>query len=164
MKGQLGGVAIKSDGSNINPAALALLNFKLPDGNYLIPTPQVLDTAKPFATQGFSAFSEPCRFDEDQFSLNFDYVISEKSQLRSRFFTADDDQTVAFPGNGLNFSGNTPGFSSPSNSRFLVFTMTHTYTLNSKSVNQAEFGFVRTSTATRAQAPFNSSDVGVAEG
>ena len=164
MKGQLGGVAIKSDGSNINPAALALLNFKLPDGSFLIPTPQVVDTANPFASQGFSAFSEPCRFDEDQFSLNFDYVISEKSQLRSRFFTADDDQTVAFPGNGLNFSGNTPGFSSPSDSRFVVFTMTHTYTLNSKSMNQAEFGFVRTSTATRAQAPFHWSDVGVAEG
>src|SRR5262249_48079278 len=44
-----------------------------------------------------------------------------------------------------------------------VFTMTHTYTLNSRSVNQAEFGFVRTSTTTGAQAPFSWSDVGVAE-
>src|SRR5580704_9979192 len=32
MKGALGGVAIAPDGSNVNPVALALLNFKLPDG------------------------------------------------------------------------------------------------------------------------------------
>jgi hypothetical protein len=163
MKGQLGGVAIKSDGSNINPAALALLNFTLPDGRFLIPTPQVVDTSKPLASQGFSVFSEPCRFGEDRFLLNFDYAISQKSQLTSRFFAADDNQIVTFPGNGLNFSGNTPGFTSTSHSRFVVFTMTHTYTLNSNSVNQAEFGFVRTSTTTGAQAPFSWSDVGVAE-
>jgi hypothetical protein len=164
MKGQLGGVAIESDGSNINPAALALLNFRLPDGRYLIPTPQVVDTSKPFAGQGFSVFTEPCRFEEDQYLLNFDYVISPKSQLTSRFFAADDNQVATFPGNALNFSGNTPGFAGPSSSKFVVFTMTHTYTLNSKSVNQAEFGFVRTSTTTGAQAPFSWSDVGVAEG
>jgi Carboxypeptidase regulatory-like domain len=38
MSGTMGGVAIAADGSNINPAALALLNFKLPDGSFLIPT------------------------------------------------------------------------------------------------------------------------------
>src|SRR5262249_39620888 len=40
LTGALGGVAIKPDGSNINPAALAVLNLKLPDGAFLIPTPQ----------------------------------------------------------------------------------------------------------------------------
>lgn len=164
MRGQLGGVAIKSDGSNINPAALALLNFRLPDGDFLIPTPQKVDTSKPFATQGFSVFTEPCQFNEDQFLTNLDYGFSPKTRLTSRFFAAADDQIVTFPGNGLNFSGNTPGFSSPGNSRFVVFTVAHTYTLNSSSVNEARFGFVRTSTTTRAQGPFSWSDVGVLEG
>jgi len=39
MTGQQGGTAIKLDGSNINPVALNLLNFTLPDGAFLIPTP-----------------------------------------------------------------------------------------------------------------------------
>src|SRR5277367_4768784 len=43
MSGALGGVAINPDGSNINPSALALLNFKLPDGTFLIPPPQTVD-------------------------------------------------------------------------------------------------------------------------
>src|SRR5262249_35081011 len=40
--GAFGGVAVAPDGSNINPVALALLNFKLPDGTYAIPTPQTI--------------------------------------------------------------------------------------------------------------------------
>src|SRR5205814_5769366 len=39
--GRNGGVAIARDGSNINPVAIALLNARLPNGNYLIPSPQV---------------------------------------------------------------------------------------------------------------------------
>jgi hypothetical protein len=62
MTGALGGVAIKRDGSNINPVALALLNYKLPSGAFLIPTPQMVDPSRPFGSQGFSVFTEPVRF------------------------------------------------------------------------------------------------------
>src|SRR5262249_5300288 len=53
MSGARGGVAIDPSGANINDSALALLNLKLPDGTFLIPTPQTIDPAKPFAQQGF---------------------------------------------------------------------------------------------------------------
>ena len=46
MTGVHGGTAIKLDGSNINPVALTLLNFKLSDGGFLIPTPQTVDPTK----------------------------------------------------------------------------------------------------------------------
>src|SRR5262249_41349874 len=90
MKGALGGAAVNQDGTNINPAALALLNLKLPDGSFLIPTPQTVDRSKPFSSQGFSVFSEPCHFDEDQFLTNFDYIPSANSKLAGRFFFADN--------------------------------------------------------------------------
>jgi hypothetical protein len=86
MTGALGGVAVRPDGSNINPVALTLLNFKLPDGAYLIPTPQTVDPKLPFASQGFSAFTEPCHFNEDQFVTNVDYLATEKSRISGRFF------------------------------------------------------------------------------
>jgi hypothetical protein len=76
MSGALGGVAVNADGSNINPVALELLNFKLPNGSYLIPTPQTLNSALPFASQGFSTLSQPCHYDEDQLLINIDYVRS----------------------------------------------------------------------------------------
>src|SRR5580698_1898999 len=99
LAGALGGVAIKTDGSNINPAALALLNLKLPDGSFLIPTPQTVDTTKPFVQQGFSVFTEPCHFSENQFLTNMEYLMSSNSKITARFFLADDDETVTFPGN-----------------------------------------------------------------
>ena len=126
MAGALGGVAIDSDGSNINPVAFALLNFKLPDGSFLIPTPQTVDPSKPFTSSGFSAFTEPCSFAEDQGLGNLDYVISQKSQFEARFFIAETDQLVTFPGGGLNPVGNTHGFDSPGSSEFVVFSLAHT--------------------------------------
>ena len=164
MAGALGGVAIKADGSNINPTALALLNFKLPDGSFLIPTPQTVDTTKPFAQQGFSVFTEPCHFSENQFLTNVDYLVSAHSKITARFFLANDDETVTFPGNGLNPAGNVPGFPSPSDSGFRVLSVGHTYTFRNGWLNEAQFGYVRTRTSTEAQTPFNWSDVGVAEG
>jgi len=164
MRGAHGGEAIRRDGSNINPAALALLNFKLPDGSFLIPTPEIIDASKPFAQQGSSAFSDPCHFDEDQFLVNFDYVARPNSRISGRFLIADDDQRVTFPGNGLNPAGNIPGFTSPSDSAFRVFSLAHTYSFHNAWLNQARVGYVRTNTSTGAFSPLKWSDIGVAEG
>jgi len=66
MNGQFGGVSIKPEGSNINPVALEILNFKLPDGSYLIPSPQVVNASLPLASQGLSTISTPCSYNADQ--------------------------------------------------------------------------------------------------
>jgi hypothetical protein len=163
MSGALGGVAIQPDGSNINPVALALLNFKLPNGNYLIPTPQTINASRSLASQGFSTFSEPCHFSEDQGLVNVDYLISPKNKLSGRFFLANDNETVSFPGNGLNPSGNIAGFPSPLSSDFRVFSLSDSYTFSSEWLNNAWIGFVRNKTSTSAITPFSWSDVGVAE-
>jgi hypothetical protein len=163
-RGALGGVAVNADGSNINPVTLALLNMKLPDGQFLIPTPQKVNPSAPFASQGLSAFSEPCQFTEDQFSVNADYLISSKSKLTGRFFFANDSETVTFPGNGLNPAGNIPGFPSPFSAGYRVFSLAHTYTFENTRLNQARFGYVRATGKTTAMTPFTWSSVGVSEG
>jgi hypothetical protein len=97
MKGTLGGIAVDPTGSNINPVALALLNFKLPNGSYLIPTRQTADPSRPIASQGFSVFSEPCQFNEDQFLFNLDYTPSPKNHFSARLFFSDGNQQVSCP-------------------------------------------------------------------
>jgi hypothetical protein len=72
MSGAFGGVSVAANGSNINPVALQLLNLKLPDGSYLIPTPQVINPSLPLASQGLSTISNPCHFIENQFVPNVD--------------------------------------------------------------------------------------------
>ena len=163
MSGTLGGTAVKPDGSNINPVALALLNFTLPDGSFLIPTPQTVDPEKPLATRGFSTFTEPCNFKEDQGMGNVDYVISQKNRLAARSFFADTNQTVTFPGGAFGPVVNIRGFNSPGDSKFVVLSLAHTYVPNSTLLNEVRIGFVRTQTRMEANAPFRWSDVSVSE-
>jgi hypothetical protein len=164
MTGAQGGIAIKSDGSNINPVAIAILNLRLSDGSFLIPTPQTVDATKPLFQQGFSVFSDPCHFNENQLSANADYLSTPSSKISVRFFLANDDQTVTFPGNGLNAAGNIRGFPSRTDTGFRVFSLSHTYAFGSGWLNEARLGFVRTVAHTEARTPFKWSDVGVAEG
>src|SRR5258708_6349617 len=91
QKGAQGGASVACDGSNINPVALKLLNLKISNGTFLIPTPQTITNG-----QGFSAYSIPGHFTEDQFLINTDYVISAKHRLTERYFYAKAPQTLPF--------------------------------------------------------------------
>ena len=113
MPGAEGGTAVASDGSNINPAALALLNLKLADGSFLIPTPQTVDPTKSLSQQGFSVFTNPCHFTEDQFVTNVDYLASPASRIDVRLFVADDAQDVTFPETASTLQGTSAGFHLP---------------------------------------------------
>ena len=79
------GPSVAQDGSNISPQALALLQRQLPNGQYLYPTPQRIDTSLPFASQGSYSISNPCPFYEEQFMTNADWNQSDKEPVASAF-------------------------------------------------------------------------------
>src|SRR5262249_3732243 len=62
---------------SIHPISLALLNAKLPNRQFLIPTPQ---------TDGHYSGSAPSSFSEDQFNTNMDYRLSARNSLAAKFF------------------------------------------------------------------------------
>jgi Carboxypeptidase regulatory-like domain len=161
--GAQGGVAVAADGSNISPQALALLNLKLPNGQYVIPTPQTINPAQPFALRGFSAFSVPATFDEDQFMVNLDYLHTAKSKFAGRFFLANSNQNLSLPiGQFTGFGAATaPGFPLLTDNRQRNVSLAHTYTFSPKLLNQAEFGFHRIASPTIQEQVFKWSDVGV---
>ncbi|MGB7281502.1 MAG: TonB-dependent receptor [Candidatus Acidiferrum sp.] len=159
--GVYGGTAIASDGSNINPVALALLNTKLPNGNYLIPTPQTINPSLPFDAQGSLSFSEACPFTEDQFMTNADYEMSDKSKLSARFFFANSVITYTLPETNLTGGGSPPGAPVDLTQDFRNFSLTHTYILSPTLLNEAEFGYHRIfATFTQAIPGFTWSQVG----
>jgi hypothetical protein len=164
MSGAFGGVAVKSDGSNINPVALELLNFKLPDGSYLIPSPQVINPSLPLASQGLSTISTPCSYNADQVLANLDATLSPSSSLAARFIWSDGGMNVTFPGNGLNGNGNISGFPSDIDNRFVVLSASWTRLVAQQLLNQLRFGYTNTYGSTTAQAPFQWSDVGISAG
>ena len=93
----LGGVQVACDGSNINPVAMNILQLRLPEGGYFVPSP----------TNGsFQAvtFSVPAHFTEHQAIANADYLLSPKHTLAARYFFTYDPSRVPFPSlqtNGL---------------------------------------------------------------
>jgi hypothetical protein len=149
------GPAIAADGSNINPVALELLQMKLPNGQYLIPTPEVINPSEPFAAQGFSVFSIPSPFSENQFMTNMDFLQTAKTKISGRFFYASSNQTVSMPG------GNLPGFPRLTNDEFRNFTLSDSHTFNEHLYNEARLGFHRTLADSSQEGPFTYSGIGV---
>ena len=164
MSGAFGGVAVKPDGSNINPVALKLLNFKLPDGSYLIPTPQIINPSLPLASQGVSTISQPCHYNADQVLASLDANLSQKSSLAVRFLWSDSDMNVTFAGNGNSGTGNILGFPSDTDNRFRVVSTSWVRSLQPRLLNQLRLGYTNTFGSSSAEAPFAWSDLGIAAG
>jgi hypothetical protein len=143
QSGVYGGTAIAADGSNINPVALALLNTKLANGNYLIPTPQTINPSLPFDAQGSLSFSQACPFTEDQFMTNADYEMSAKSKLSGRFFFANSGITYTLPETNLTGGGSPPGAPVNLTQDFRNFSLTHTYIISPTLLNEAEVAYHR---------------------
>lgn len=123
--------------SLISPTALAVLNAKLPNGQFVIPAPQ--------SANGTTTFSSPCPYTENQFVTNLDYFQTPKSHFSGRFFFLDSNQTSAFPGNNIGLTTVTvPGFPQTIQNGFRDFSLTHTYTFNDHILNQAVLGYHRT--------------------
>lgn len=131
-QGHTSGPTILANGSNIHPIALRLLKMKLPDGGFLIPTPQTIDPSQPFARRGSSTFRIPRFFDENQYMGNLDFLHTDRSKFEGRFFSASADSISALPA-----GFNTPGFPIAGVTEFRNFTLSHSYTFSSSLFNDS---------------------------
>ncbi len=158
--GAFGGVAVAANGSNISPQALAVMNQRLPNGQFVIPTPQTVRPALPFTSRGFSAFSVPGTFDEDQFMVNLDFLHTENSKFSGRFFAADSDLVLPIPAS-QGFGPSLPGYPVLNPNEFRNLSVNHVYTFSPTVVNQVDFGFTRTDVSRLQHQVFTFADVGV---
>lgn len=147
--------------SNVSPQASALFNLKLPNGNFLIPNPQqVITDPASGLPEGFSTFSSPCRYTEDQFVTNLDLFHTARSSFQGRFFFSNSQANFTLPSARVAGSGSLPGSPSTNPQNFRNFSLTHTYLFSGNLVNQAEVGFHRTLAGTDQKFPFSYSGIG----
>ena len=98
----------------INPVALRLLQLKNPDGTYYIPNPQTIISSGANSGLGFSSYSAPSTYNENQALLNADYLLSPKNTISMRGYLATIDQFRTFgspqgyPGAPMVPGGGTP--------------------------------------------------------
>ena len=131
QRGARGGPSITADGANINPVAFSLLNLKLDNGQYVIPSPRQ-------ATAGVNyAVSIPAQYEENQYITNVDHQLSSKNRLMFKSIISAQPSFQPLPAATIPGFGNTQDFKS----RILSLTDTHIFTPNL--VNEARLGFSR---------------------
>ena len=132
---------------SINPIALALLNVKLPSGQFLIPTPQA---------NGQYSGSAPSSYQEDQFNANVDYRINERNWLAVKSFSSNAPLTLAL------FSGpNVPGFTADQQTDNRLVSIQDTYTFSSTVTNEARIGYHFIRQTSFPHEPVKDSDIGI---
>ena len=164
------GTQVAANGSNINPVALALLNLKLPNGNYYIPSSGEVDAAGnllPGATnQGYAlnvALVDPAIFKEHQGVGNWDYVISSKNTLSGRYFYSTDPTQAPI---GLGSTSTTPGIGLPGGGLLTTFTYDNavlrlTSILTNNVVNEVRATYELFEANDVPSTPFTNGDVGI---
>src|SRR5439155_1429593 len=145
--------------TSINSVALALLNTKLPGGQFLIytklpggqfliPTPQA---------DGHYSGSAISTYREDQFNANVDYRISEKNWLAVKFFFSNAPQFFALPGGGANV----PGFGADRKQNNRLISLQDIHTISARVINEARIGYSFIRQDTFGRNPVKDSDLGI---
>jgi hypothetical protein len=130
--------------AQIHSISLELLKARLPNGDFLIPTPQT------GSRYNGSAIS---RFREEQFNLNFDFRLTPKNWLNAKIFFARARQTLALLGNV-----NVPGFPTRQSMDSLLVSIQDVQSFNSNLTNEARIGFNLSVLDFAPQTPFLDSD------
>ncbi|HZU23171.1 MAG TPA: carboxypeptidase regulatory-like domain-containing protein [Terriglobales bacterium] len=155
----LPGATVAPNGSNISPVALALLNLKLPNGQYVIPTPQTINPAKPFAQQGFSTVSQACPFNEDQAMLNLQWNQAARSTWELRGFRVNSNETLTLNQPQLGGSA-VPGFGTNVPNKFRDASLANSFIFTPTLLNHFLLGWHEDITSTTQAQPFQWSTIG----
>jgi TonB-dependent receptor-like protein len=133
--------------NSIHLISLALLNVRLPNGQFLIPTPQA---------NGRYSGSAASTYQEEQFNANIDFHLNERNWLAVKFFFSNAPQTLAL------FSGpNVPGFGAVQQNNNRLISIQHVYTFSPRVINEARIGYNFIRQESFPQAPVKDSDVGI---
>lgn len=132
---------------SIHPTARDLLKARLPNGQFVIPTPQV--NGKYFG----SAISRYC---EEQFNANFDYRFNQQNLLSAKLFFSNSPDTLA-----RNFNVNVPGFPIKDTGENLLVSIQDVHSFNANIVNEARIGYTLVRFSNTTQQPLLDSSFGI---
>ncbi|HVQ39023.1 MAG TPA: TonB-dependent receptor [Pyrinomonadaceae bacterium] len=136
-----------------NPVALALLNAKLANGSFLIPTPT--------AANGTYTGSTPSVFDENQFNANLDYRYNDRNTFAFKLYFSNAPQTLVLP-SFLGGGPNVPGYGNFQQNNNRLATMQFTHIFSPTVFNELRVGYNFIRVDAYPEEPVKDSDVGIA--
>ena len=145
---------VGSAAGDIDPVAFAMLNYKLPNGQYMIPsanpnfTPTLNFPENVFITQ-------PAYFIADKASTNLDYLATSKDTLSLKYYYQHDPSTAPF-----GFSS-VQGFTQHLDAGSQVASITNTQAIRPNLSVAEVFGFIREKIYSTIGQPFTPSAIGI---
>jgi hypothetical protein len=118
---------------SIDPISLKLLNQKLPNGRFLIPTPQNAD--------GLVTGTAVSTYREEQFNTNLDYCAGARDSLTGKFFFAHAPLFSALAGSNFGTAASLPGFGTQITIDNRLLSLQEIHTFNPTSVNEVRLGY-----------------------
>lgn len=152
---------VAADGSDISPQAIAFLNLKLPSGQFLVPSAQVVvpGAARPIA--GEVSISDPCTFNEDQYMANVDWNQSDKSRWQERFFFVNSHELSTINNTFVGSAPSIPGFATSNPNHFRNFSLANEHVFTPQLLNQFVIGYNRILSGNVQATPFTWGQIGV---
>jgi hypothetical protein len=147
-----------------DPTAQFLLQAKLPNGSYVIPSaPHPTAVAPGEVPQPVAVpVVATSRFREDQFNTNLDVQLSAANRLSAKFFAANNPETQGlFNLFGLSNALPVPGFGGTANLNQRVLALDDTHVFTPHLVNDFRFGLSIITTGSTPQVPFSATQLGI---
>lgn len=156
----------------IDPTALALLQAKLPNGKYAIPSAasggSCSSAPYPIYSGGPSTFctvpttiSNRSTFDENQFNVNADQAMGASDHLTGKFFSSNSpSQQGVFSFLGAN-ANEAPGYGGNVTFRYRLLSLEETHLFNPSLLNTLRFGFSRIKGVSAPIEPFTNAQFGI---
>ncbi len=137
---------------SIDPIALALLNTRLPGGQFLIPTPQI---------DGRVTGTAVSTYREEQFNTNFDYRFGPRDSIAAKFYFANAPQFYALGGATFSSGSGLPGFGTEHTINNRILSLQEIHTFSPITVNEARFGYNFIRSDEKPQESVRDSDLGI---
>jgi hypothetical protein len=140
--------------SSVDPVALALLNYRLTNGQYMFPSAN--PTATPTINFPENVFlAQPAYFISDQAVTDLDYLATAKDTLALKYYYQHDPTTAPF-----GFSS-VQGFSQHLDAGSQVASVTNTQSIRPNFSVAEVFGFIREKVYSTIGQPFTPAGVGI---
>jgi hypothetical protein len=143
--------------SQVSTQAMNLLNAKLPNQQYLIPSAQITDPTKA-AALGYDAVVQgpSSKANVDQGIAGVDYVLNTKDRLSGKYYIQNNPTT-----NPFGAVGSLLGFAQQLSAGSQVFSLTNTVALSGNLTWDQRFGFTRMRAYAQTEQGFTPSQMGI---
>jgi len=136
----------------VDPVSLKLLNYKFPDAQFLIPTPQ---------NNGLVSGTAPSTYHEEQFNTNLDYRPGGKDLFAGKFFFASAPQFSALGTSVFGPPPTFPGFGTHIDVTNALLSLRESHSFNPTTVNEVRFGYDYIYRKEKPEEPIRDSEIGI---